>query len=456
MKTGRSVPVAIVGGGFSGTMLAAQLARRGIASLLIEGGGRAGRGTAFSTREPAHLLNVRAEAMSAWPDAPEDFTSRAGDPRGFAERREFGRYLRDILDEAVASSFVELVAAKAVNAIPQGAGWAIELDDGPSIAAQALVLATGNQPPEPLAVGADAGPRLINNPWSDEAAAAIAEAARTGGDVLLIGTGLTMIDAVLSLAAAGHAGRIVAVSRRGQLPRAHADFAAAPVELDAVPQGDLLGLWRWLRRRSGEVGWRAAVDALRPHSQALWRGLGADPQRRFLRHARPWWDVHRHRIAPQVARQIAGLVAAGRLEIVAGRIAGMRAVEGGIKVAIRRRGQAFTPLSSAESLSPPRGVGQKFAFALNCTGPLGAIGRTQDALLRGLLERGLVRADAHGIALAVDEQSRCAGAERLWALGPLTKGFYWEIVAVPDIRVQAAAVAEDIANQAASRCANGE
>src|SRR5918993_1763281 len=185
MTSGRSVPVAIVGGGFSGTMLAAQLARRGIASLLIEGGGRAGRGTAFSTREPAHLLNVRAEAMSAWPDAPEDFTSRAGDPRGFAERREFGRYLRDILDEAVASGFVELVAAKAVNAIPQGAGWAIELDDGASIAAQALVLATGNQPPEPLAVGADAGPQLINNPWSDEAAAAIAEVAWVGGDVLL-------------------------------------------------------------------------------------------------------------------------------------------------------------------------------------------------------------------------------------------------------------------------------
>ena len=433
-------------------MLAAQLARRGIASLLVEGGGRAGRGTAFSTREPAHLLNVRAEAMSAWPDAPEDFASRAGDPRGFAERREFGRYLRNILDEAVALGLVELVAAKAANAIPQDAGWTIELDDGASIAAQALVLATGNQPPEPLAVGADAGPRLINNPWSDEAAAAIAEAAhgnRSGAsDVLLIGTGLTMIDAVLSLAAAGHTGRIVAVSRRGQLPRAHADFAAAPVELDAVPQGDLLGLWRWLRRRSGEVGWRAAVDSLRPHSQALWRALGADGQRRFLRHARPWWDVHRHRIAPQVARQIAELVAAGRLEILAGRIAGMRAVEGGIEVQIRRRGQAPTPLSSAELPSHSKGEGfSRFSFALNCTGPLGAIGRTQDALLRGLLERGLVRADAHGIGIAVDGRSRCAGTEPLWALGPLTKGFYWEIVAVPDIRVQAAAVAQDIAGE---------
>src|SRR5688500_8794411 len=103
MKSDRQAPDAINGGGFSGTMLSAQLARRGIASLLIEGGGRAGLGTAFSTDEPAHLLNVRAEAMSAWPDQPEHFERASGDPRGFAERRLFGRYLRAILDEAVAS-----------------------------------------------------------------------------------------------------------------------------------------------------------------------------------------------------------------------------------------------------------------------------------------------------------------------------------------------------------------
>jgi uncharacterized NAD(P)/FAD-binding protein YdhS len=437
MKSDGNVPVAIVGGGFSGTILSAQLARRGIASRLIEGGGREGLGTAFSTREPAHLLNVRAEAMSAWPDAAGDFAQRTGDPRGFAERREFGGYLRGILDEAVASGLVEVTASKAINAVHDGTHWRVDIEDGAPIAAEALVLAIGNQPPEPLAVGAEAGPHLINNPWSDEAAAAIAEAAASDGDVLLIGTGLTMVDAVLSLNAAGHRGCIVAVSRRGQVPRAHADFAAAPVELAAVPRGDLLALWRWLRRRSGVVGWRAAIDALRPHSQLLWQSLDKEQQRRFLRHARPWWDVHRHRIAPQVAQAIAERVAAGRLEIVAGRIGSMRAAPDGIDVQIRRRGSR-SPVDREEQAS-------RFNFALNCTGPLGAIGRTGDALLRGLLERGLVLPDAHGIGLAVDERSRAVGAERIWALGPLTKGRYWEIVAVPDIRVQAAAVAEDIA-----------
>src|SRR5688500_11653262 len=308
MKSDRRVPVAIVGGGFSGTMVAAQLARRGIGSLLIEGGGRTGHGVAYSTDESAHVLSVRAESMSAWPDDPDHFARSSGDPKGFAERRGFGRYLRSILAEAVASGHVDVVEDRAVAAVPDADEWRIELEAGGTIVARALVLAIGNQPPEPFADG------IINNPWGDEAKAAAREAAASGGDVLLIGTGLTMIDTVLSLSAAGHRGRIVALSRRGQIPRAHADFAAAPVEAGELPAG-LMGQWRWLRRRSAEVGWRAAVDSLRPHSQALWQGLGLAEQQRFLRHARPWWDVHRHRIAPEVARQIVELVEIGRAHV---------------------------------------------------------------------------------------------------------------------------------------------
>ncbi len=414
-------------------MLAAQLARRGIASLLIEGGGRAGLGAAYSTDEPAHVLNVRAEGMSAWPDDPDDFARAFGDPRGFAERRFFGAYLRAILYEAVALVEVEVVACNAVGATRGDGGWMVALEDGRAVAAEAVALAIGNQPPEPLALAGAAGGRFIDDPWGKQAKAAIGEAAASGGDVLLIGTGLTMIDAVLSLAAAGHEGRIVAVSRRGQVPKAHADFEAAPVELGEVPQGNALALWRWLRRRGGEVGWRAAVDSLRPHSHALWQSLDAGQQRRFLRHARPYWDVHRHRIAPQVARQIHDLIAEGRLEIVAGRIGQINPSDGDLEVEIKRRGR------SAKT--------RRFAYAINCTGPLGTIERTRDPMLRSLLDGGLLQADQLGIGIEVDEQSRAAGAERLWALGPLTKGRYWEIVAVPDIRVQAAAVAEDIARE---------
>jgi uncharacterized NAD(P)/FAD-binding protein YdhS len=227
---------------------------------------------------------------------------------------------------------------------------------------------------------------------------------------------------------------MVALSRRGLVPRSHADFDPAPVEQREVPLGDLTGLWRWLRRRGAKVGWRAAVDSLRPYSQALWQSLDVGQQRRFLRHARPWWDVHRHRIAPEVGQTLLRLIGEGRLEILAGRVTAARSTAEGIDVQYCRRG-ADAPRT------------QRFAYAFNCTGPLHSITNTRDSLLRSLFDAGQIKPDQLGIGLDVDEHSRAAGGERLWALGPLTKGRHWEIIAVPDIREQAAAVAEDIARE---------
>lgn len=437
MKSDREFPVAIIGGGFSGTILAAQLARHGISSALIDGSGRIGRGVAYSTREPAHLLNVRAEGMSAWAGEPDHFARRfeeeGGDPGGFAERRLFARYLGEILDEAVGSGSVSVVESSATRATNDD-GWLVELDGGDPIRARALVLAIGNQEPEPLSALAGAGDRYIANPWGPDARNAVEELSANGGSALLVGTGLTMVDLALSLDAAGHRGRIVALARRGQIPRAHADFDPAPVDAADLPAGDLRALWRWLRERSARVGWRAAVDSLRPHSQALWQSLDPERQRRFLRHARPWWDVHRHRIAPDVAQTVARMIGEGRLEIVAGRVVTTQRSGDELEVTIRRRGASTSQV-------------MRFACAFNCTGPLHSIGRTRDPLLRSLLDAGQVRPDHLGIGLEVDDRSRAEPGERVWALGPLTKGRYWEIIAVPDIREQAAAVAEDIARE---------
>ncbi|HET6535085.1 MAG TPA: FAD/NAD(P)-binding protein, partial [Sphingomicrobium sp.] len=427
MRSDGQVPVAIVGGGFSGTILAAQLARRGIHNLLIDGSGRMGRGVAYSTTEPAHLLNVRAEGMSAWSGETDHFARRfgteGGDRREFAQRRLFARYLGEILDEAVSSGCTRLVEAAAIRVRRNSDTWRIELDNDESVAAEALVLATGNQEPGSLGAFQSAGARFVGNPWGAQSRAAVEELAASGGAALIVGTGLTMVDLVLSLDAAGHRGKIVALSRRGLAPRGHAEFEPAPAEREQVPAGSVRALWRWLRKRGAEVGWRAAIDSLRPHSQWLWQGLDLVEQRRFLRHARPWWDVHRHRIAPQVAATVARLVSEGQLEIMAGRILSADETGSGLDVEFRRRGAA----------SPQR---MTFAFAFNCTGPLHSIGHTRDPLLRSLLDEGAVRPDELGLGLAVDETSRAG--ERIWALGPLTKGRYWEIIAVPDIREQAA------------------
>jgi uncharacterized NAD(P)/FAD-binding protein YdhS len=433
MRSDRPPAVAIVGGGASGTMVAAQLARREISSVVIDGSGRAGRGVAYSTSDPAHLLNVRAEGMSAWPDESDHFARwfgrEGGQPRDFARRLLFGRYLREVLDDAVASGHVQIARAMATGAVREAGGWRVSLADGSAVNARALVLAVGNQEPEPLAAFAGVKHRLIANPWDGEARAAVTELARSGAAALLVGTGLTMVDLVLSLDAAGHQGTILAVSRRGLFPRGHADVAPAPVGPEELPPGGVRALLRWLRRRSAEVGSRAAIDSLRPHSQALWQGLDLAQQKRFLRHARPWWDVHRHRIAPQIAATIARLVGEGRLRIMAGRIVSARQMDGVVEVDIRRRGAAEAQRGS-------------FAYVFNCTGPLASIARTRDPLLRGLLDSGEVKPDPLGIGIEVDGTSRAA--PHLWALGPLTKGRYWEIVAVPDIREQAAAVAGQI------------
>ena len=374
--------------------------------------------------------------MSAWADEPDHFArhfeSEGGHKRGFAERRLFARYLGNLLDEAVASGKVRPIVATAMAASRSDGGWRVELDDGEEVAARALVLAIGNQEPEGLQAFAGAEQRFVSNPWGEQARAAVADLARSGEAALLIGTGLTMVDLVLSLNAAGHQGQIFAVSRRGLAPRAHADFEPAPVGQDELPRGNLRQLWRWLRRRSAEVGWRAAIDSLRPHSHRLWQSLDADEQRRFLRHARPWWDVHRHRIAPEVGATIARLVGEGRLQVMAGRVVAARETGDALEVELRARGR-----DSAER--------RTFAYAFNCTGPLHNIERTRDPLLRSLLGNREARPDHLGMGLEVDENSRAG--ERLWALGPLTKGRYWEIIAVPDIREQAALVAGDIARE---------
>lgn len=426
-----ALPVVIVGGGFSGTMTAAQLARRGVASVLVDGSGRMGRGVAYSTTENVHLLNVPSGKMSAWPEAPGHFADwLQDDGTSFAERRAFGRYLASILD---ASNGVERTNSAAVAAERDGEGWRLRLADDRLIKASALILANGNQPPVPLKVAEGLPADLfVNNPWADGAKQAIARVAADSRDVLILGTGLTMIDTVLSLVAAGHRGRVTALSRRGLIPKAHAPHEPIAVEWGELPAGDLNALWRWVRRCSEDMDFRAAVDSLRPHSQRLWQDLDDRQQRRFLRHARPWWDVHRHRIAPQIGRQLEQLIESGQLTIVAGRLQSLTEDQGELAAAIQQRGTGSVRV-------------ERFAAAFNCTGPLGELRRTSDPLLRQLLDAGAVKVDRLGMGLEVDARNKAG--DGVWAVGPLTKGRHWEIVAVPDIRGQVAAVADELARE---------
>lgn len=432
--------VAVIGGGFSGAMAAVHLARAGAQAVLVERRGRFAAGAAYSTVDPAHRLNVRARNMSAFAAEPDHFlawTRREGlgDAETFVARRDYRRYLAQIFEAALAEGRVRPVAGVAMALEETGDGLALHLADGSRIACDRAILAGGNHPSRlPAALAAPAiaaGAAAIDDPWSEAGAAALRDLAAQPRDILLLGTGLTMVDVCLTLEGAGFAGRIVATSRRGLVPQAHAAVGAPP--LPAPAPDTLAALVRHVRRTARDGDWRAAVDALRPVSQAAWQRLDGAERRRFLRHLRPWWDIHRHRIAPDVAARIAALRAAGRLELVAGRLGAVRAAEDGLEIGIGRRGGA--------------GIASYMVGGIvNCTGPEGSIHRIDDPIVRQVVASGLARPDPLEIALDVDPQSRLIGldgrpSERLFALGPLTRGTFWEIVAVPDIRGQAEMVA---------------
>ena len=433
--------VAIIGGGFSGTLLAINLLRHGEARIILieRRGDRLGRGLAFGAAQDSHLLNVRAANMSALPDEPGHFAAwlkeqAAGEGASFATRRTYGLYLRALLEAAAASAGerLRLIDAEAVDIrlLPQEA--AVRLRSGETVSADIAVIAPGNLPPHdlPAFVGLDR-PVYINDPWAADIAAGL------GADdvLLLLGSGLTAVDCALSLDSAGYKGRIIALSRRGLAPQAHAP-APPYVARRERPAGPVSALVRSVRDRAAEIGWRNAVDELRPFTPDMWRAASASERSRFLRHLRPYWDVHRHRIAPAVAERLDGLRAQGRLEVRAAKVATATPDADGLLIGLRARGAA-----ASETL--------KVARVVNCTGPLGDLRRVSDPLLRNLYDRGDIRPDQLAIGIDVDRQCRAIAAHgdaqaRLHVVGPMTRGAHWEIVAVPDIRRQVWTLAREL------------
>jgi uncharacterized NAD(P)/FAD-binding protein YdhS len=435
--------VAIIGAGFSGTLQAINLLRhQGPRATLIERAPVAGTGLAYGAAHPSHVLNVRAANMSAFPDDPGHFV-RWLEVRGvrdaaaaFIPRVTYGEYLRELLEAGLRdpSGRLSLVRGE-VEDLAFGEGVTVRLRDR-SLEADAAVLAVGNLPPhDPPGLDPDklSPARYKGDPWD----ASVPEQLAETDTVLAIGTGLTMVDVVLLLDARGFRGRIVAVSRRGLLPRPHAPGGdwEKMVERPGTVASRLL---HQVRSRGEAIGWRNAVDELRPFTQGMWGNAGDEERTRFLRHLRPWWDVHRHRLAPEVHARLMAVMERGQLEVIAGKTLGFAETAAGVEVTLRRRG-ADTP----ETLLAQRIV--------NCTGPLGDLARSAEPLLQRLAARGVIRPDAAHLGIDVDNQGQTIAADgapnaRLYALGPMTRGAFWEIVAVPDIRTQTWNVARRLSN----------
>lgn len=476
---GASKRVVIVGGGFCGVLALANLvdqAETPCSIVLVEANGAPGAGVAYGTPERVHLLNVRTECIGAFADQPDGFYRWLQSPNGktqaerfapgvvltrdsFAPRALYGAYLRQILAESLLKAkakgiFVQIRQVSAIGASlvdSRTQQVMVTLECGAmqqNLLADALVLATGNPPPRRLAfeagLGEGAGNYVVDvwrpQPYS-RYPQRVSELPATA-EIVLVGTGLTLIDTVLTLRAHGYQGRITAISRHGWLPAVHARTRPYPAwELTTHPERapqSALGLFRRLRaeiEHAATLGydWRSVIDSLRPVTPTLWRRLGFDERRKFQRHLATLWNIHRHRLAPELGAQLQAMQERGELRIVAGTIREVNPTDDGLAVSYCRRGTRQPETIDA-------------ALLLNCAGPDYELLNSGHRLLDNLCKRGLITVGPLGLGIKMTSRGTAQGRapDAIFPLGSLLVGELLESTAVPELREQAKSVAQKV------------
>ena len=461
MSTGQPrpnrVPVAIIGGGFSGAAVAWHLLRLRPALervVLIEPRTELGRGVAYSAADPSHRINVPATRMSLIPDQPTHFNdwleasgaldadpaARRSEGRHFPARAVFGAYVAEQL--AALGPRVAHVVAAAETVEAHGDGYRIRTSDGGTLEAGLVVLAVAHAPPSPPAALARAlasHPRFVPDPWQ----AGAIEAVRPDDRVLIVGTGLTMADIVASLERLGHSGEIVALSRRGLRSRGHpaqahdpfGDFTSPP----ARSAGELVRRIRAAVAQAGEAGqsWHCVLDQVRLQGSLIWNALPPPERARLLRHLRPFWDVHRFRIAPQVEEVLDRRIAAGTLSLRAASLREVTVADDAIHVALRERRTGQVTQSA-------------FDAVITATGPAHGRVFADNPVLASLERAGLARPDPLRLGIEVAPDGRAIGrdgapTQGLYVAGPLARGTVGELMGLPDVTNYAIRIAGEVA-----------
>lgn len=454
-ETTPSVNVAIIGGGFSGTMVAVHLLRdapAGTTIHLIERRQQVGRGVAYGTKYDSHVLNVRAAGMSAFPDESNHFVKWADDrpelfeeevaPTTFISRRVYGAYLHSVLQTAIkqANGKVALKRWKdeAINLHENNGSLELGLESGENIRIDKAVLAIGHFPPGHPHLGDGSfysSDRYVADPWTPGHLDALSR----DDTVLLIGSGLTALDLALAMRDRGHRGTVHMVSRRGQLPQPHRTNDPYKSYLSHPYPSTTRALVKLVRSeldraRANGIDWRPVLDALRPATQDIWKSLSVREQRRFLSKVRAYWESHRHRMPPQVEALATDMLATGRLVLHAGKVETYEDAPHGVYATMKLRatGECETILVD---------------HVINCTGPECDYRRMRHPLIASLLGQGLIRPDELALGLDTDNRGALLNADgipsdTIFTLGPLRKGTLWETTAVPEIRTQA----RDLAN----------
>ncbi|GAA6621477.1 FAD/NAD(P)-binding protein [Scytonema sp. NUACC26] len=456
--------IAIIGGGLSGSLVAANLLRNAtipISIKLIERHDEIGKGVAYGTRVNCHLLNVPAGKMSAFPDESDHFLKwlhanghTQVTASTFVPRTVYGSYIQSILQEAQAKAQAgvefERIVGEAIYIDTTTYTVRVYLNNGRRLQVQKAVLALGNFPaslPEPIAALGKSNP-YVKDAWAEDAISRVRLAPRANANlapddsILLVGSGLTMVDAVVALHQQGFKGQIHAVSRHGLKPCRHKQTTpySAFLNLETAPK-TARGLFHLVRQEIKVAmdrgqDWRAVIDALRPVTQELWQALAFKEQKRFLRHVKAYWEVHRHRIAEEIAEVLDTAVQSGQLRYYGGRIQTCQEFEKGVNVTIRERGTNTDIVLQVNRI-------------VNCTGSNCNYRRLQHPLLSSLQEQRLFRSNTLSIGIDTAANGALIDAdgkvsELLYTLGTPRKGNLWETTAVPEIRVQAVSLAQEL------------
>jgi uncharacterized NAD(P)/FAD-binding protein YdhS len=441
--------VCVLGGGFTGAAAAIACftrVRGPFRLTIVEPRFSLGRGVAYGGDHPLHLLNVRTRDLSVRAGQPGDFLNWAfrqldqgenhaglheGLAHTFLPRQLFGEYVRQRLFEVVESRGdleFNLVNAAATGVIAKQGRYQIGFDCALPLTADVVILATAYGLQSPSMTGA-------LPPYDGIGTGQFAQAS----SMALIGSGMTMVDVLLTARREGFQGAAIVISRRGQLPQPHAPKGVVPQQV-GLPRSKRVASLTAAIRIACEAAeahgrpWQAVINGLRPSLQDIWQELPVAEQARFLRHLSPYWDAHRHRLPIEVHGRIQTEFAEGRARLLRGRVTEVERRAGGFRLALRRPGKDGVEIMDAD-------------LAFDCTGHKPDLG---SPLIKSLFDQGLACPDAHRLGLAVEANGAVkgdrAGIPRgLFALGPLCQGSLWEITAVPEIVRQSDAAAIEIA-----------
>jgi uncharacterized NAD(P)/FAD-binding protein YdhS len=461
LETG--LTVAIVGGGFSGAAVAAPLARHPFFEtgkiVVFEPRENLGRGLAYDTDNNAHRVNVPASRMSLviddddhfleWLDRndeiAQDGAALAEDGKLYPRRGVFGRYVSDYVQPYIVSGVIRHEKSRVVRVQRQHAGWLVSAQNGHQLQTDILVIATSHpapQAPESLDRALAGHPRYMADPTVAGALSAI----RPDDRVLVVGAGLTSADIISTLDQMAHLGHVTMFSRRGLRSRGHTTAVQEPYgDFSSDPARTALVLLRRVRvaiREAGSEGfsWHAVLDALRSQGGYIWRLLPILERRRLVRHLRPFWDVHRFRIAPQLEQVIDRGLSSGRMRLLAASIVNVERQGETISVRLRRRGGAIEESA--------------YDAVVVTTGPAHGGILASQAWLSELGEAGFLKLDDSGLGLACDDESLALDSQGrtipdLFISGPLARGTFGELMGLPQVNEHAILVANGIAHIAA-------